>query len=503
MLQISSMRIGSGLFVDGIDELLEGAEPGTVLNFEAPLPVGFGDRAGEQVDFEVIVNEVKERILPELDDAWIDENTEFETVEELKAELGEHLAEAKLQSVSRQYAERALSTLVDQVEIQLPEGLVRSEMDDHLHRFVHRLEDSELTLDDYFQASGIDQDQFLDDLRQQAEISIRNQLVLEAVAKDAGIDVTPEDVSAVIQTAAARSGDPVAYLQAFRQSGRELAVAGDILRNRALDAILSAANPVDEDGNPIDLKMNVTEVEAEIVEAEIVEAEPVGDIPMGEVPIGEVVATAAEEEDERPVPELCDPHSLRTDESGRALLRHLQPAPQGPDHLPWYADRRHHRQPDHGPAPSPRVRGPGQGHLPLHQLAGWFDHFLVRDLRHDAVHQAGGEHGVHGHGRLGGCGHPRWWGGGQALRPTPRPGHASPAARWRPGPGLGHRNPGPAHSADARVAEPRSLPSTPANRWKRSRRTQSVTTGVAAEAKDYGVIDGILTRRELAAVAST
>ena len=211
--------------------------------------------------------------------------------------MEERLAEAKLQSVSRQYAERALSTLVDQVEIQLPEGLVRSEMDDHLHRFVHRLEDSELTLDDYFQASGVDQEQFLDDLRQQAEISIRNQLVLEAVAKDAGIDVTPEDVSAVIQTAAARSGDPVAYLQAFRQSGRELAVAGDILRNRALDAILSAANPVDEDGNPIDLKMNVTEVEAEIVEAEIVEAEPVGDIPVGEVPIGEVVATAAEEEE--------------------------------------------------------------------------------------------------------------------------------------------------------------------------------------------------------------
>ena len=101
-------EVGSGLFVEGIDELLEGAEPGTVLNFEAPLPVGFGDRAGEQVGFEVIVNEVKERILPELDDAWVDENTEFETVEELKAELEERLAEAKLQSVSRQYAERAL-----------------------------------------------------------------------------------------------------------------------------------------------------------------------------------------------------------------------------------------------------------------------------------------------------------------------------------------------------------------------------------------------------------
>jgi trigger factor len=280
-------EVGSGLFIEGIDERLEGAEPGTVLTFDAPLPAGFGERAGEAVSFEIVVNEVKERSLPALDDEWVDENTEFETVEELRAALEERLGEAKLQAVSRQFAERALTTLVDQVEIDLPEALVRSEMDEHLHRFIHRLEDNELTLDDYFQASGIDQDQFLEDLRQQAEMSLRNQLVLEAVAKDAGIEVTPEDVSSVLQAAAARSGDPVAYLKAFRQGGRELALAGDILRNRAMDVILSAANPVDEEGNPVDLKLNVTEVEAEIVEAE----------PVGEIPMGEVVDALAEEEE--------------------------------------------------------------------------------------------------------------------------------------------------------------------------------------------------------------
>ena len=280
-------EVGSGLLVEGVDERLEGVEPGSVLTFDAPLPEGFGDKAGKEVSFEIVVNEVKERILPELDDEWVDENTEFETVEQLRAELKERLGEAKVQAVSREFAEKALSTLVDQVEIELPDALVRSEMDDQLHRFVHRLEDNELTLDDYFQASGIDQQQFLDDLRQQADLSLRNQLVLEAVAKHAGIEVTPEDVSSVIQAAAAQSGDPVAYLNAFRQGGRELALAGDILRNRALDAILSAANPVDEDGNAVDLKLNVTEVEAEIVEGE----------PVGDIPTGEIVDAVAEEEE--------------------------------------------------------------------------------------------------------------------------------------------------------------------------------------------------------------
>jgi trigger factor len=284
-------EVGSALLVDGIDERLEGAESGTVLEFEASLPEGFGDRAGEQVTFEVTVNEVKERILPELDDAWVDENTEFDTVDEMRAELEAQLRQVKLQAVSRQFAERALSSLVEQVDVDLPEGLVRSEMDDQLHTFVHRLEDSELTLDDYFSATGLTQDQFLDDLRQQADRALRNQLVLEAVAQDADIEITPEEVSSVIQSLAARSDDPVAYLQAFRQSGRELAVAGDILRNRALDAILSSAKPVDEDGNPVDLKSNVAEVEAEVVEAEPVEG------PMRAIVEGEVVSTAAEEEE--------------------------------------------------------------------------------------------------------------------------------------------------------------------------------------------------------------
>jgi trigger factor len=268
-------EVGSGLLIEGMDDLLVGVSAGESRVFDAPLPNGFGDRAGEHVKFNVTVQEVKERILPTLDDSWVDENTEFETVDELYAELRERLTEAKHQAVSRQFAERALSSLVEQVEIELPDALIRAEMDDHLHRFLHRLQESELTLDDYFRVSGVDQEVFVDDLRAQAELSLRNQLVLEALAEAEGIEVTEEDLSSTVQALATQSGDPVAYLRAFRESGRELALASDILRNRALDVVFSNANPVDEDGNPIDLSVEVTEVEAEVVEAELVEGEVV------------------------------------------------------------------------------------------------------------------------------------------------------------------------------------------------------------------------------------
>lgn len=265
-------EVGSGLLIVGIDEHLVGVSAGQEITFTGVLPTGFGDRAGDEVDFTVTVHEVKERILPELTDEWVDENTEFDTVDELMTALDGSLADAKRRAVSREFSERAMSTLRDQVVIDIPEGLVRSEMDRHLHDFLHRLEDAELQLEDYFQASGISQEAFLADLREQAELSLRNRLVLDAVIEAEGIEVTPEEVAASLQSLAARSGDPAAYLKAFRESGQELALASDILRNRALDAILSNSNPVDEDGNPVDLSSTVNEVEAEIVDDDEVEA---------------------------------------------------------------------------------------------------------------------------------------------------------------------------------------------------------------------------------------
>lgn len=261
-------EVGSGMLIEGVDEQLVGVSAGDEVTFTAPLPEGFGDRAGEEVDFTITVHEVKERILPEMTDEWVDENTEFETAEELLDTLKERLADAKLRSASQEYSEKALATLRDQIDIDIPEGLVRAEMDRHLHDFLHRLEEAELSLEDYFQASGQDQQAFLNDLRDQAELSIRNRLVLDAVIEAEDLQVTEEDMSNAIQSLAARAEDPAEYMKTFQERGQGLALASDILRNRALEAILSNANPVDEDGNPLDLSLQVNEVEAEIIDDE-------------------------------------------------------------------------------------------------------------------------------------------------------------------------------------------------------------------------------------------
>jgi trigger factor len=270
-------EVGSGMFIEGLDEHLIGVSAGDELSLEAPLPEGFGDEAGEMVTFSIKVHEVKERVLPELDDVWVDENTEFDKVDELTSALRDGLAAAKLRAVAREFRENAVQTLRDQIEVDLPERLVRAEMDNQLHRFVHRLEENELTLEDYFKASGVTQDSFVADLQEQAELSLRNRLLLEAIAVEEEVEVTAEDLAQALQNLAAMSDDPTAFLEAFRESGQELALASDIVRDRALAAILDNATPVDEEGNPVDLSSEVNEVEAEIVdgtvEGEVVTAE--------------------------------------------------------------------------------------------------------------------------------------------------------------------------------------------------------------------------------------
>jgi trigger factor len=284
-------RIGSGELIEGADEALVGAAAGQEITIDAPLPEGFGERAGEQATFRITVNEVKELVLPELTDEWVDENTEYETVEELRTSLRERMVEVKRAGAARRFADRALETLVDQVELEIPQAVLRAEMDEILHRFLHRLEDQQLTLSDYFQATGMSQEQFLADLESQADRSLRTRILLDAIIADASLEVDDSEVEAVLQRVAVQTDDPEAFMRSIRGTPQELAVRADILRDKALKLIIDNATPVDPDGNPIELdlddeaeQMSVGEVVGEVVEGEAIEDGVVeGEIVEGEL----------------------------------------------------------------------------------------------------------------------------------------------------------------------------------------------------------------------------
>lgn len=278
-------RIGSGGLLEGADDVLIGTTAGDEVTLDSPLPEGVeGEAAGREATFHITVNEVKELVLPELTDEWVEENTEFETVQEMTGALRERMEESKQSGLARRFTDRAVETLVEQVEIDIPDAVLRSEMDDLLHRFVHRLEEQQLSLEDYFSATGMQQEQFLADLQAQADRSLKTRVLLDAVVADADLEVEDSEIDALLHEAAAQSEDPMSFLQQVRGTPQELALRGDMLRDKALKLIIDNATPVDPDGNTIEVDLE--EGEDEVVTGEVVE----GEVVEGEVVQGEVVA---------------------------------------------------------------------------------------------------------------------------------------------------------------------------------------------------------------------
>jgi trigger factor len=213
-----------------------------------------GDEGGREVEVRVLVKQVKAKRLPELTDEWVSEVSEFETVDEMRAELHEQIHAIRLRGLRVEFEQRLLAELMDEMQVELPEPLIDAEMDSVFHRFAHRLETQGIELDRYLEITGQDRDRFVEDLRSQAALNLRSRILLEAVAEHEGIEVDSEELEDAITALAAAARVPTGeYRTALQDGGQEDALSGDILRRKAVDRLVELAAAVDEDGNEIEL----------------------------------------------------------------------------------------------------------------------------------------------------------------------------------------------------------------------------------------------------------
>ena len=255
-------EVGSGAFIDGIDPELSGASAGEIVVFDGALPDGFGERAGQTVSFRVLVKEVKQKKLPELTDEWVGEVTEFETVDELTDSLRGRVREMKLSSVSNEFRVNLLDLLADELEVVIPEAIVDAEMESIFHSFSHRLEEQKISIADYLQITGQDQEAFVEDLRSQADRNVRTNLLLDAVIKDVNLQVDDAEYEELVGALASQTDSDVdELLSRFAETNQRKELSSDILRRKALDALLEAAVAVDSEGNAIDLSPSEESVE--------------------------------------------------------------------------------------------------------------------------------------------------------------------------------------------------------------------------------------------------
>lgn len=241
-------RVGSGAVVPELDENLVGASAGDTVTFSAENP-----NDGEAIDFEVVVKGVKEPVLPDLDDAFAEEASEFSTVEELRADLRTRLAGVKRSQAQMALREAVADAISELVEDDPPEALVEGEMQTRLQDLALRLQAQGIDLGDYMRATGQDPDAFREDLRTAAQRSVKVDLALRAVAAAEGIEVDDDELDHEIEMVAARVGQPARTVrERFERNQQIPLVRSDVRTRKAMEWVLERVEVVDPDGAPID-----------------------------------------------------------------------------------------------------------------------------------------------------------------------------------------------------------------------------------------------------------
>jgi len=249
-------EVGSGMVVPKLDDELRGKRAGDILKFNDELPERFGERAGQDVAFQVLVKETKRKVLPEPTDEWASEVSEFDTIEQLRDDARNRLALVAKVQAQMAVRDKVLEAVSELVDIEIPDPLVGREMESRLHDLVHRLEAQGATVEQYLAATGQEQDAFIGALRQGAIAGVRADLALRSVVAQEGIEATDDEVDAEITRLAERLEEkPEKVRRDLERRGAIEAVRSDIARGKALQFLVEQATVVDESGNPVDLTL--------------------------------------------------------------------------------------------------------------------------------------------------------------------------------------------------------------------------------------------------------
>jgi trigger factor len=248
-------EVGSQALVPELDQEVEGKRKGDILKFNATLPEGAGERGGQEVTFQVLVKEVKAKRLPALDDEFARTSSEFDTLEELREDVRAKYGQLKEAAADAAIRDRALDALVEAVDVELPEKLVDRETESRLESARARAERQGASLEQALAASGLDELTFRADARSHAERAIRADLALEGVARAEDIQVTREDLDRAVKALAEQVGrSPKQVRESLESTGQITSLAGDIIRDRALDLVIEHAEvterPGPEDAEP-------------------------------------------------------------------------------------------------------------------------------------------------------------------------------------------------------------------------------------------------------------
>lgn len=242
-----SLEIGSDSFIPGFEEQLVGVKAGDEKEVQVTFPEEYHaeELAGKPAVFKVKVHEVKQLVLPELDDDFaVDVDDEVETLDALKEKIENRLKDEKEHTAKHEVENAVIEKAAENAEIDIPEVMIDNEVERMVKEFDQRLQQQGLNLELYSQFSGQDIDSLKETMREDAEKRVRVNLTLEAIVKAENIDVTEEEVEKELQNMAEMYNMPVEQIQQIL--GSTAGIKEELKFNKAVQLLVDNSKTVEE-----------------------------------------------------------------------------------------------------------------------------------------------------------------------------------------------------------------------------------------------------------------
>ena len=235
------LEIGSHTFIDTFEDQLVGKNAGDEVEVNVTFPEKYqaADLAGKPATFKVKINEIKAKELPELDDEFAQDVSEFDTLAEYKESLKKNLEEKKENEAKRTKEDEAVQKIIDKSKMDIPEAMIDTQCETMIEEFAQRIAQSGLSMDQYLQFSGLTVDGLKEQVRPEALSRIQASLVLEQIAKDENIEVSDDDVNAEIEKMAASYGMEADKLKEYMGDAEKDSMKKDLAINKAVELVMA------------------------------------------------------------------------------------------------------------------------------------------------------------------------------------------------------------------------------------------------------------------------
>ncbi len=242
-----SLTIGSHTFIDTFEDQLIGKKPGDEVDVNVTFPEEYHSEElkGKPVTFKVVIKEVKVKELPEADDEFASEVSEFETMKEYKASVKKMLTDRRKAQVNAEKENQALEKVMELAEVEMPGPMVEEQVSQMINEFASRLGQQGLSIDQYMQMTGMQPQMLMDQMRPEAEKRIKSRLVLEAVAKAENITATEEDIDEQLKKMAEMYHMDVEKLKESMGEEDKKQVAEDVMVEKAAEFLVKESVEVE------------------------------------------------------------------------------------------------------------------------------------------------------------------------------------------------------------------------------------------------------------------